>query len=117
MGSTPPEPTRNPARRLGVSTVVRTVVALLCLALLRPAAVAGGVPVLPVGATMEVERAAHTATRLADGRVLVTGGIRAGEAALASAEIYDPRSTTFSSAGTMTSVRSGHTATLLRDGH
>jgi Galactose oxidase, central domain/Kelch motif len=77
---------------------------------------AGGVPVLPAGAMMEVERAAHTATRLADGRVLVTGGFRSGEVALASSELYDPRSHTFSPTGGMTSVRSGHTATLLRDG-
>ena len=71
---------------------------------------------LPAGAVMEVERAAHTATRLADGRVLVTGGIRRGEAALASAEIYDPRTSDFSATGEMTSPRVGHTATLLRDG-
>ena len=87
-----------------------------CLALLPATAGAGGVPVLPAGAVMEVERAAHTATRLADGRVLVTGGIRRGEAALASAEIYDPRTSDFSATGEMTSVRVGHTATLLRDG-
>ena len=62
-------------------------------------------PVLPTGAAMEVERAAHTATRLADGRVLVTGGIRRGEAALASAEIYDPQTRAFSSTGEMTSGR------------
>ncbi len=65
---------------------------------------------------MEVERAAHTATLLADGRVLVTGGIRSGEAALASAELYDPQTRTFSPTGQMTGVRSGHTATLLKNG-
>ena len=95
---------------------MRTAVALLLLALLPAAAGAGGVPVLPTGAAMEVERAAHTATLLADGRVLVTGGIRAGEAALASAELYDPQTRAFSSTGEMTSVRAGHTATLLQDG-
>lgn len=95
---------------------MRSAVALLCLALLPTAAGAGGLPVLPAGATMEVERAAHTATRLGDGRVLVTGGIRAGEATLASAELYDPARRTFGSAGAMTAVRSGHTATVLRDG-
>ena len=76
---------------------MRSAVALLLLALLPATAGAGGVPVLPAGAAMEVERAAHTATLLADGRVLVTGGFRSGEAALASAELYDPQTRTFSS--------------------
>ena len=96
--------------------VVRSVVALLYLALLPTAAGAGSVPVLPTSATMAVERAAHTATRLEDGRVLVTGGIRAGEAVLASAEIYDPHANAFSAAGEMASERVSHTATLLPDG-
>jgi Galactose oxidase, central domain/Kelch motif len=95
---------------------VRSAVALLCLVLFPVTAGAGGVPVLPSGAAMEVERAAHTATLLRDGRVLVAGGIRAGEAALASSELYDPRAGRFSPTGDMTSVRSGHTATLLRNG-
>jgi hypothetical protein len=72
--------------------------------------------VLPAGAEMEMERAAHTATRLADGRVLVTGGIRTGEATLASAELYDPQTRRFSPTGSMTAVRSGHTATPLKNG-
>jgi hypothetical protein len=95
---------------------VRPAIALLCLALLPPAASAGGVPVLPAGAAMEVERAAHTATRLVDGRVLVTGGIRTGEATLASAELYDPGARDFIPTGGMTTLRSGHTATLLKSG-
>jgi hypothetical protein len=65
---------------------------------------------------MTVERAAHTATGLADGRVLVTGGIRGGEAALRSAELYDPRTGTFTRTGDMTTARSGHAAALLPDG-
>jgi Galactose oxidase, central domain len=96
--------------------IVRSVVALLFLALLPATAGAGGVPVLPAGAAMEVERAAHTATRLADGRVLVAGGIPRGEAALASAEIYDQRANDFIAAGELTGPRVSHTATLLRDG-
>jgi hypothetical protein len=95
---------------------VRSAVALLWIALLPAAAGAGGVPVLPSGAAMDVERAAHTATRLADGRVLVTGGIRTGEAALATAETYDPATRAFAPTGTMAGVRSGHTATLLKSG-
>jgi hypothetical protein len=104
------------ARECGVLKIVRSAVALLLFALLPAAAGAGGLPVLPAGAVMDVERAAHTATRLADGRVLVTGGIRRGEARLASAEIYDQRTNDFGAAGEMASPRVSHTATLLRDG-
>ena len=64
---------------------------------------------------MSVPRYRHRATRLADGRVLVTGGIgRAG--ALADAEIYDPGADAWTQAPPMTQARLEHTATLLADG-
>jgi hypothetical protein len=66
-------------------------------------------------ATMASEREGHTATRLADGRVLIAGGENAG-GALNQTEIYDPSSATFSTAANMTSARVNHSATLLADG-
>ncbi|GAA0719029.1 kelch repeat-containing protein [Dokdonella soli] len=45
---------------------------------------------VPTNAPMTVARASHTLTKLADGRVLVTGGLDAANNPLASAEIYDP---------------------------
>ena len=66
---------------------------------------------------MNTPRAASTATVLADGRVLVTGGYGNDRFGLvASAEIYDPSSGTWSSAGEMTTKRMGHTMTVLSDG-
>jgi hypothetical protein len=59
-------------------------------------------------------RLSHTATVLADGRVLVVGG--SPTAAASSAEIYDPQTNTWSSAAPPTSSRVDHTATLLRTG-
>ena len=58
------------------------------------------------------------AVLLADGRVLVAGGVsdnRFGESVLGSAEIYDPATDTWSAVAPMTTPRIGHTMTVLRD--
>jgi hypothetical protein len=69
---------------------------------------------------MSTTRAYHTATLLNDGTVLVTGGLNdAGGASgtpVASAEIYDPNSNSFTLTGSMTTGRFLHTATLLSNG-
>ncbi|WP_433931906.1 Kelch repeat-containing protein [Sorangium cellulosum] len=67
-------------------------------------------------APMSEARSAHTATLLADGRVLVTGGARGGAEWVSSAELYDPATDAWTPAATMISARSSHTATLLADG-
>ncbi|MFO0760369.1 MAG: kelch repeat-containing protein [Byssovorax sp.] len=61
-------------------------------------------------------RAFHTQTLLANGKVLVAGGVNAANTPLSSAEIYDPTTGLWASAGTMASARSAHTATLLANG-
>jgi len=68
---------------------------------------------------MNVERATHTATRIPDGKVLIAGGFReegTSEIAIASAEIFDPASNTFTFTSDMNEPRDGHTATLLSNG-
>ena len=70
-----------------------------------------------VGPTGSMARSDHTATLLPDGRVLITGGVRAGPSPPAvSAVLYDPATGTFSPTGSMSSARADHTATLLADG-
>jgi hypothetical protein len=62
-------------------------------------------------------RALHTATLLADGRVLVSGGFVAVDGTTtASAEVYDPSTGLFSPAGAMQVGRVVHSAILLTDG-
>ena len=57
----------------------------------------------------------HTATLLPNGKVLVAGGLNAA-AFLASAELYDPASGTWTATGSLTTARDVHTATLLPNG-
>jgi hypothetical protein len=64
---------------------------------------------------MLVARCGHTATLLPNGKVLLVGGFN-HNGILTSAELYDPSSNTFSSAGDTGVARGGFTATLLMDG-
>ena len=66
-------------------------------------------------------RISHTATLLPNGKVLIVGGntctanVCSGTL-LATAELFDPATESFSPTGSMSKGRTGHTATLLNDG-
>jgi hypothetical protein len=65
--------------------------------------------------SMQSRRERHTATRLSDGTVLVTGGTN-GSSTLSSAELFHPTSGSFTPVGKMETVRAEHTAALLTNG-
>src|SRR5262249_29388614 len=60
-------------------------------------------------------RSNHTATLLSNGKVLVAGG-DGNAGPLASAELYDPASGTWSATANLFTARRYHTATLLPNG-
>jgi N-acetylneuraminic acid mutarotase len=71
--------------------------------------------------SMTIDRNFHSATLLTNGKVLVAGGengylLYPYLAYLASAELYDPDTGTWSTTSSMNVVRSQHTATLLNNG-
>jgi hypothetical protein len=70
-------------------------------------------------AAMHMARASHTSTLLPTGKVLIAGGFAGsgGESnPYTTAELFDVSSGTFQSVGGMSIGRSGHTATLLKNG-
>ena len=66
--------------------------------------------------SMTAKRAAHTATLLGNGKVLIAVGFVGNGGGLSSAEVFDPTTKTFTSAENMTVARAGHTATPLPNG-
>ena len=66
--------------------------------------------------SMSTARAAHTATLLPNGKVLITGGMERNGGFFATAELYDPDTGKFTPTGSMTTRRVGHKAILLRTG-
>ncbi|MFN7975225.1 MAG: kelch repeat-containing protein [Acidobacteriota bacterium] len=90
--------------------------------------VVGGIPVVDVTKAAEVydlttnswaytpqtvyQHARHQAVKLADGRIMVIGGIVSGK----NAEIYNPANNTWVATADMSVARYGHTATLMKDG-
>src|SRR5215472_5026320 len=74
---------------------------------------------------MTTPRDSHAAVLLPDGAVLITGGYGIGPignsccvslGSLASAELYDSSTGTFTATGNMKARRAGHTVTVLNDG-
>ena len=79
-------------------------------------AVSGDVPEhWPIRAMLE-GRFYHTATLLLDGRVLVVGNGPGDRGMLASAELYDPGTGSWTATADMTEARCCQTATLLSNG-
>jgi hypothetical protein len=73
----------------------------------------------PTG-SMATARDGHTATLLANGKVLIAGGVTTGQQCLDSAELFDPAANNgagaFSPAGSMNTFRADYTATLVSSG-
>jgi hypothetical protein len=78
------------------------------------------IPALAAGfnktGSMNAARESHTATLLANGNVLVTGGDNFTDGFLASAELYNPATGKWTFTGSMTTARVSHDAVLLPNG-
>ncbi len=97
---------------------------IYCSAIGGPCAIADG-SFKPAGNTMSSERSIHTATLLADGRVLVAGGDDTSLNSTASADVYCPLVVAnclaadvgkFKAVGSLVTARAFHASALLTDG-
>ena len=59
----------------------------------------------------------YASVLLPDGRVLVPGGHTAFQTPVSSSDLYDPRTGTWTAAGSMSVVRAGHSSIVLRGNH
>lgn len=107
-----------PTRIAGFLLLSLTLVPMLCFSLAGAPWPSGTGAVSEIAA-MHIARASHTSTLLLNGKVLIAGGF-AGSGGeynpYRTAELYDPKSGTFQPIAEMGIGRSGHTATLLKNG-
>jgi len=109
-----------PIRNVGVRSnlwkiLSRLVGPLLLLALSSPGE---GAPLaFKMTGSLAIARQFHTATLLSSGEVLVVGGQDSSGKVLASAELYDPATGTWTTTGSLIKAREDHTATLLPNGN
>jgi hypothetical protein len=116
-------PTEGFARARRASVAALTIVMLAMLApharAQSPAAGSAAADVagvwIPAG-SLHVPRTGHTATLLANGKVLVAGGINSAGFEISGAELYDPASGTWSDTQGMHTARTGHAALRLQSG-
>ena len=101
--------TRKPSR----FPILLALTALVLSSLVTPQA--GAASFVGTGA-LNTNRQNHTATVLPNGKVLVAGGEDSNGNPLASAELYDPASGTWTTTGSLNKARYKHTATLLPNG-
>ena len=66
--------------------------------------------------SMTAPRSGHTATLLADGRVLIAGGYGPGRIIAKRAELYDPSTGTFTATGNLTTGKVAQAAALMSNG-
>src|SRR5439155_1372440 len=66
--------------------------------------------------SLNTARYLHTVTLLPNGMVLVAGGLDSNFSVLASAELYDPATGTWTATGSLNTARTSHTATLMSNG-
>jgi hypothetical protein len=104
-----------PVLRFGVGSRARWGIFLVGIGFLATGARAdpGG---FTLTGSMNTARSSHTATLLNNGQVLVTGGVDSTGADLASAELYDRATASWSNTGSLATSRRDHTATVLGDG-
>lgn len=109
-----PRPTATPTAPTGVPTPTQVPAPPTPTGPPKPTLTAAPGAFRPVG-SMTTARFEAGAALLNDGRVLVMGGNQGGSG-LASAEVYDPTSCSFSATNWLTDQRRIYSATLLRDG-
>ena len=90
---------------------------LLTLALMASTAIPARAAGFSKTGSMNFARENHTATRLANGQVLVTGGDNFTQGFLANAELYNPSTGKWTLAANMSVPRVSHDAVLLQNGH
>lgn len=81
-----------------------------------PVVAVDGLAGFSVTSNLISERANHSATLLANGKVLVVGGFNSVNFRLNSAELYDPVTGQWTATGNLNYARYNHTATLLNNG-